>query len=409
MPVPLHIVELIRTTLTNNQRETGGHFYTVPSSSSYPYQWLWDSCFNALTYCHLGTPELAERELHSLTVKQWENGLIPHMHYWEPNAEVMNVDWGVPDTSTLMQPPLIAYVTWQVYRQTKNREWLETMYPALTRWHEYLLRERQLPDRALYGLVNPDESGEDNSPRFDEAQGLPPQHEVKENRDKRFALFDVHKSYDYVANGGTHEHFWVEDIPTNVFAIASLEAMAAIATELGTTDATIYTNAAHNTANALREYCFADGSFWSAQGPNKPLVHVNTWARFAPLFAGLYTPAEAAALVAEHFHDAASFATAYPLPTVAQNDPSYAPEEPTWGDAWQHPDWRGSVWMLPNWCVYHGLVHYGFTKEATQLREQSINLIEQSGMRENYHPQTGAGQGAEGFTWSGLVLDMQTS
>lgn len=405
MRVPDHITDIIRQTLTNNQRETAGNFYTVPSESAYPYQWLWDSCFHALMYQYLD-PTLAERELQSLLVKQWPNGMIPHMHYWEPNSEVMHVDWGVPDTSTLVQPPLIAYATWQVYQSTHNRAWLESMYAGLVRWHTYLLQERQLPGRALYGIVNPDESGEDNSPRFDAALGLPPQHDVRDNRDKRFALFDIHKSYNYVANGGTHQHFWVEDVPFNVFAIASLEAMAAIATELKTGDANLFKSAAHETAVALRKYCLCDGSLWSAQGPGQPLVMVNTWARFAPLFVGLYTNEEAAALVERQLKNEQTFAAAWPVPTVALNDPSFNPEEPAWGRPWQHPDWRGAVWMLGNWCLYHGLKRYGYNAEAEALVARSVALIEQSGMRENYHPGSGVGQGASGFTWSGLVLDM---
>jgi glycogen debranching enzyme len=406
MPVPAHITDTIRTTMVTNQRETNGHFYTVPSVSAYPYQWLWDSCFNALTYRNLEQPELAQRELSSLLVKQWNNGMIPHMHYWEPHPEVMHVNWGVPDTSTLIQPPLIAYAAWRVYHTTKNRAWLESMYSGLVRWHTYLLRERQLPGRALYGLINPDESGEDNSPRFDATLGLPAQHDVKDNRDARFALFDVHRSYNYVANGGTHQHFWVEDVPFNVFAIASLEAMAAIATELDTGDAPLFKNAAHETAVALRKHCLRDGSFWSARGPGQPLIMVNTWARFAPLFAGLYTSAEADVLVTRHLRNEQSFATPWRVPTVAQSDPSYNPAEPAWGRPWQHPDWRGAIWMMSNWCIYHGLKRYGYHNEANELAAHSVTLVEQSGMRENYHPETGAGQGAEGFTWSGLVLDM---
>lgn len=407
MHAPDHITSLIRETMTANQRETDGHFYTVPSQSAYPYQWLWDSCFNALTYRNLGQPALAERELSSLLVKQWDNGMIPHMHYWEPHPEVMHVDWGVSDTSTLIQPPVIAYAVWRVYQHTKHRDWLERMYEGLVRWHTYLLRERQLPGRALYGIVNPDESGEDNSPRFDAALGLSAQHNVKDNRDKRFALFDVHKSYDYVANGGTHQHFWVEDIPFNVFAIASLEAMAAIATELKTDDANLFKTAAHETAVALRKHCLVDGSLWSARGPGQPLIMVNTWARFAPLFVGLYTNEEAAALVRDQLANPNTFATTWQVPTVASSDPSFNPEEPAWGRPWQHPDWRGAIWMMSNWCLYHGLKRYGYRAEAAALAAQSVRLVEQSGMRENYHPATGAGQGAQGFTWSGLVLDMQ--
>ena len=38
--------------------------------------------------------------------------------------------------------------------------------------------------------------------------------------------------------------------------------------------------------------------------------------------------------------------------------------------------------------------------------EASIALTQRSGFREYYDPRTGEGFGAEGFSWSALVLDM---
>ena len=46
-------------------------------------------------------------------------------------------------------------------------------------------------------------------------------------------------------------------------------------------------------------------------------------------------------------------------------------------------------------------------EEATKLREAVTSLIERSGFWEYYNPFTGEGYGAERFTWSGLVLDME--
>ena len=51
-------------------------------------------------------------------------------------------------------------------------------------------------------------------------------------------------------------------------------------------------------------------------------------------------------------------------------------------------------------------MRYGFTKEAADIREKSLNLLEKSGFRECFNPETGAGLGAHNFTWGALVLDM---
>jgi hypothetical protein len=48
----------------------------------------------------------------------------------------------------------------------------------------------------------------------------------------------------------------------------------------------------------------------------------------------------------------------------------------------------------------------GFEKEANGLFNSIKALIEKSGFREFYNPNTGVGYGAYDFTWSGLVVDM---
>jgi hypothetical protein len=44
--------------------------------------------------------------------------------------------------------------------------------------------------------------------------------------------------------------------------------------------------------------------------------------------------------------------------------------------------------------------------EAHKLVESVRKLIKKSGFRKYYHSSTGAGMGAENFTWAGLVADM---
>lgn len=395
----------VKKSLEANQHVVDEHQYTVPSVSSYPYQWLWDSCFHAIMYSYTDV-NAGKAEMRSLLSRQWDNGMVPHIIYWQNNPNILQIDWGVEKTSTITQPPLLAHAIWKLYQASGDNDFLAELYPKLSLYHQYLWDERRLPNRDLLGIINPDESGEDNSPRFDRAQALPVQHHVEENQTRRFALFDMHRDCQYNANTCTSAHFWVEDVPFNVFAILALEAMSNIARELGE-DASVWTHQAHAIATAMREHLFFDGSFWSVEGHAHEPIFVDTWARFAPLMVGLYSKEEAADLIQQHYHNTDSFARPHLLPTVAANDPSYDPEEPTWGEAWQHPDWRGAVWMLPNWCVYHGLKRYGFDIEARALRHSSLRLIKQSDFRENYHPETGIGMGAVGFTWSGLVIDMR--
>ena len=65
-----------------NKRKLGKYQYTVPSPDTYPYQWLWDSCFHAIILSHFNIRD-AKAEILTLLSKQFDNGLIPHMIYWD--------------------------------------------------------------------------------------------------------------------------------------------------------------------------------------------------------------------------------------------------------------------------------------------------------------------------------------
>ena len=148
--------------LLQNRRNLDGVQYTVPSPEAYPYQWLWDSCFHIIILSHFDSNG-AKEEFRSLLSKQFENGMIPHIIYWEKH-EKLNVDWGVENTSSLTQPPLLAYALQCILKRDNDQAFLKEIYPKLSKYYRYLLT-RDPRQHHLVGIINPDESGEDNSPR----------------------------------------------------------------------------------------------------------------------------------------------------------------------------------------------------------------------------------------------------
>jgi mannosylglycerate hydrolase len=62
--------------------------------------------------------------------------------------------------------------------------------------------------------------------------------------------------------------------------------------------------------------------------------------------------------------------------------------------------------MNINWYLARGLRRHGFAAAAARIEDASLALVERAGFREYYNPETGEGYGAEGFSWSALVLDM---
>lgn len=391
--------------MIKNRRVVREFQYTVPSPSSYPYQWFWDSCFHAIILSHFDT-ESAKKELRSLVANQHENGMIGHVTYWEKHHTVLNIGWGFEHTSSLIQPPLLAYALWRVYDRTRDGDFLAEIYEPTRKFYNYLVSERDVRNVGLVGLVNPDESGEDNSPRFDGELELPPYHPVETNQKRRFALFDMHKDCKYAAVC-TSKFFWVEDVPVNAFMVWNLDIMSDIARILGRKeDAKTFKAHEWRMRAAMRTHMFDAGLFKSLTGMNGMKLEEKTLARFIPLVANLYTQEEAAHLVAWDLTDERTYWLPFGVPSVAQDDPAFDANEPTWGEAWQHPHWRGPIWMAMNWFMFHGLNRYGFHTEAEEIRKKSLALVEKSGFREYYNPLTGDGQGAQDFTWGGLILDM---
>lgn len=104
--------------LLKNRRQSNGFQYTVPSPDTYPYQWLWDSCFHAIILSHSDLPA-AKAEISSVLSKQFSNGMVPHMIYWqnEKKASFRQIEWGKDGTSSITQPPMIAYAVWQIFQK----------------------------------------------------------------------------------------------------------------------------------------------------------------------------------------------------------------------------------------------------------------------------------------------------
>ncbi|MDP3989481.1 MAG: trehalase family glycosidase [bacterium] len=383
--------------LEKNRRVVDGYTYTVPSPTAYPHQWLWDSCFHAIALSHIDI-SVAEDELRALVSHQFENGMIPHMIYWQKdNGSFVDIEWGKEGTSAITQPPMIAYAVLQIYQQNNETAFLSEMYPYMHRFYTYLLTQRDPRGNHLIGIINPDESGEDNSPRFDIPLGLPHQHSLAENTKRRFDLFKKNIACDFDAPHCMKNFFWVKDVPFNAIMVKNLECLARIATLLGNhDDVATYKKEMDAIRRAMRERMYEDGVYLSTYGADYKTIHTHTWAIFAPLFAGLYSREEAEKLILTHLRNPAEFDAVCGVPTVAKNDPAYDPVG----------FWRGPVWMSVHWFISKGLRGYGFHNEADRIVQKSCELIQRSGFREYYHPDTGEGLGAVDFTWSALIVDM---
>lgn len=384
--------------LKENRRATQGHEYTVPSADHYPYQWLWDSCFHAIVLSHVD-PEAAKKELLSLVSRQFKNGMIPHIIYWAPGILHL-FNWGVEGTSSLTQPPMIAYAALRIHERHPDLSFLQAVYPALAGYYRYLLTRRDPRGHHIVSIINPDESGEDDSPRFDEPLSLPEHVTYKDHLAKRTELVDRNRECKFDAEHCMRDFFWVKDALFNSVLVENLRALSKIAQIVGHVDnEKEFSEAADSATDAMREHMFEDGAFFSTMGLELKKLRVSTWAQFAPLFAGLYKKDEAMRIVREKLLNKEEFDAPFGIRTVSKQEKSYRPYTDEYS-------WRGPAWIGAHWFVYRGLVRYGLINEARGIARKSRDLLMRSGFRECFNPETGEGYGAHRFTWGALVLDM---
>jgi len=72
--------------------------FRVPNPSTSPHLWLWDSCFHAVIWAHLGD-ERAVVEFDAVLAGQLAGGLVPHMRYGAGPPDAC-----VPGASTDVRP-----------------------------------------------------------------------------------------------------------------------------------------------------------------------------------------------------------------------------------------------------------------------------------------------------------------
>jgi neutral trehalase len=87
---------------------------------------------------------------------------------------------------------------------------------------------------------------------------------------------------------------------------------------------------------------------------------------FLPLLSGAPSAAQAARLAA-HLHDAATFGTPLPVPSIAAGD----------RERYTRDMWRGPVWLNLNWMIAAGFERYGHREEAELIRSRSLTVLEQ--------------------------------
>jgi glycogen debranching enzyme len=392
--------QVLRRNWREGRRRSDGAAYgfTCPAPPRYRHQWYWDSCFHAIVWRRFDVRR-AREELRTLLRAQRTDGLIPHTIFWDrspgwrraPFYATRSVRGALATETT--QTPLLA-VAWEAVAQVSDDGFATEELPALRRHYDWLASERDPDGDGLLSIIHPDESGLDDSPKYDPVFGRLAHHRIG-----YFWLVERSRRLGYssrVILEQTREH--VEDVLFNVAYALGLRALARLDGE----NAALLARA-RRTEQALLERCYDErsGLFYDLAGPDETPIRVSTWSSLAPLALAELPEAVRRRLVEEHLLDRRRYLAPTGIPSVALEEPSYRPSF----DRWRC--WRGPAWVNTAWFLVPAMRELGYEREAARVVDSLSEAALRHGFREYYDPGSGRGIAARNFSWSTLLVELQ--
>ena len=419
------IIEAAQAVLRGNDMGV----FTKPGPRQYPHQWNWDAALIALGLSYFDRPRALD-EIQSLLSGQWQDGMLPHVVYHDIKSDYFPDPgfWQISNslnapkcaTTGITQPPLLATVINKIHKKFSITDFIKEIFPKLLAWHRWLHTYRDADGTGLVCIIHPWESGTDDSPRWlNILENIQPinltdfkrgdtRHVAARERPfphdyQRFIyLIDLFRKYAYdQAAILAHSPFVVQDVLFNAILYQANNDLKALGAAIGVNTREI--NGWLKSMEAHFNNRFWDdeeGFYYDFDVRHHKSIKISTGITFLPLYAGLATQQQAERLIKDHYHNPNSYArdehVSFGLTSASRNLVGWDPRR----------YWRGPVWILLNWLVYHGLLNYGFESEAAQLKDDSLALMSKSGFREYYDPRDGTGCGSEDFSWSAaLAID----
>jgi hypothetical protein len=336
-------------------------------------------------------------ELRSLGATQQPSGMIGHTTFWSgpvraARAFTYNLLHRRASHTATIQPPLLGWVWAEVAERSGDARFAEEGRAIVHRFHECLDRERADAD-GLIGILQPDETGLDATPAYDQPLGWRSHPKIGF---LALRAFNLRRNFDYrrvVADGGFH----ATDVLVNTAWILGWEGLA----RLGHPGAA---DRAEQLVSSLvkRLYDRKAGTFF-AEGPTGERLRVSTRAGLSPLAIDRLPADIGHRIVNEHLLNPSCFWLDYPVPSTAACEPTFVPGSDRY--LWIERYWRGPTWLFSTWFTLRGLLRLGYEAESAHLADRTLALIRQSGFREYFNPITGEGMGANNFAVSTIAVE----
>jgi putative isomerase len=336
--------------------------YLTPAG---PYDQLfdWDMYFMgvALSYNRIWKPVVGSVKNFMSFVGQDSNvvGYVPR----EISPERL---WALPHQSK----PFLAQAAVLASKQSGDYQWLQPYFPQLKATVQYWETSRRAND-GLFIWFDGEESGSDNNPAVLDGLG----------------------------------NLVTEGVDLQVFMYREYLALAFLSEKLGDNDSKIYLQKAEYLKDLVNKEMWSelDGTFYNKNVRTNSFIKVKTWTNFTPLWANMVSKHRAHRMIKEHLLSKDEFWSSHGVRTISLDEKKYAPQDGYW---------QGPVWVISNYILMHGLMNYGYTAEATELAQKTVDLLiadlkTTGGMNECYNPETGAPTaGGDFVSWNILAAHM---
>ncbi len=375
---PVSIRDTAREILEGHWRTEG---YCVPNDLTYPYQWLWDSCFHAVAWAALGDGDKALAELRHLFRTQDRSGFVPHVDMEAaPMAEA--VFWARIGSSSITQPPMYGHAVADLSRRgvAVPDELVDRSMWGVT----FLAHGRPRDDRSwLVPVVHPWETGADDLPRWD--------HWYSDGFSPAAAYALKGELMKTIRRGGEGEPL---ANPAFAAAPAGFNALvafnAAELADLTGDDGMIAV--ASELADALDDRWDPDLLTWVDAGDAADSS--GRCRTIDALLATLVTRrADRIDAALRTALDPAAYGGAFGPAGVHRDEPAFHPRT----------YWRGSSWPQLTYLLWVAARRAGASEAEGELASRLVLGAEASGWAEHWDPDDGTGLGAAPQSWAALA------
>ena len=305
-------------------------------------------------------PQLAEEQILLNLDAQDESGRIPM--FPSIYAPLMRQD---------SQNPILGWACWSLYRTTGKLAFLEKVYPVLSRYNRWWFAERDRDGDGLCEFCCGEESGNDNSPRWDSPTGE--------------------------EGTGARE---IEAVDLASFLIVDMKCLSRMAAELKKREeADFWSKEAALMAEKVLVHMYdeQDNLFYDIRYDSHEHRKVITPMNFMPLWAGVpLDEGKARRMIESCLLNEGILFGRIPFPSVAYSEPTYRSDT----------FWRGPTWICHVYYMLQILSRYGYHREAETAAKRILDAVQSNDyIYEWYDSQTGDGsKSVAEYSWSASLL-----